>query len=137
MHLAVVSTSTVSARRNIKHALKVKIWAMPCAVCGLPHGTTVDHIVPVACGGSNDESNLQPLCRWCNGLKKHNKTNRELERLIAARGLNHFKHALWIWGTRHRNCYDGPGEADYFYTNPDALALAHQLHRNLMQKVQE
>jgi 5-methylcytosine-specific restriction protein A len=29
----------------------------------------VDHIVPLAAGGSNEESNLRALCRRCHGLK--------------------------------------------------------------------
>ncbi|MFE5159165.1 HNH endonuclease [Streptomyces sp. NPDC056697] len=32
-------------------------------------GTDVDHIVPASLGGSNEDSNLTLLCRWCHDRK--------------------------------------------------------------------
>lgn len=46
-----------------------------CQSCGKPSketNLTIDHIIPLARGGSNDVSNLQTLCRQCNQRKKHN-----------------------------------------------------------------
>jgi hypothetical protein len=44
-----------------------------CACCTrpLPPGTrfTCDHVVALINGGANRESNLQPLCDWCNPKK--------------------------------------------------------------------
>lgn len=43
-----------------------------CAACGLvwmAHRDQIDHIVPREQGGSNEESNLQPLCNECHALK--------------------------------------------------------------------
>lgn len=40
-----------------------------CAACGKRRKLTVDHVVPVTKGGSNDPSNLQLLCKPCNSSK--------------------------------------------------------------------
>ena len=43
-----------------------------CQSCGRTHEQTeltIDHIIPLAKGGSNDISNLQTLCRRCNTRK--------------------------------------------------------------------
>jgi len=39
-----------------------------CIECG-NQATEVDHIIPVKLGGSNIESNLQPLCKSCHSRK--------------------------------------------------------------------
>ncbi len=44
-----------------------------CQSCGKPENFTqlsIDHIIPLALGGSNDISNLQTLCLSCNRRKK-------------------------------------------------------------------
>lgn len=49
-----------------------------CALCGKrPQQLTVDHILPLSHGGTNDEGNLQPACRECN-LNKGNLRPDEL-----------------------------------------------------------
>lgn len=40
-----------------------------CLACGRRTELTVDHVVPVSRGGSNDISNIQPLCQSCNSSK--------------------------------------------------------------------
>jgi HNH endonuclease len=43
-----------------------------CSGCGVHAAAaalTIDHIHPVSLGGTNDESNLQTLCRSCNSSK--------------------------------------------------------------------
>lgn len=45
-----------------------------CKSCGKSQQETtlnIDHIIPLALGGSNDLSNLQTLCVTCNSKKKH------------------------------------------------------------------
>lgn len=40
-----------------------------CVLCGATDDLTVDHIVPLALGGTNDLDNLHTLCRSCNCRK--------------------------------------------------------------------
>lgn len=45
-----------------------------CKSCGKTQHEiilNIDHIIPLALGGSNDISNLQTLCVTCNVQKKH------------------------------------------------------------------
>jgi 5-methylcytosine-specific restriction endonuclease McrA len=39
-----------------------------CQYCGGP-ATTVDHVIPLARGGTDDLANLVPACAVCNGRK--------------------------------------------------------------------
>jgi 5-methylcytosine-specific restriction enzyme A len=41
-----------------------------CRGCGATQELTIDHIVPLAKGGTDDLSNLQTLCRSCNSRKQ-------------------------------------------------------------------
>jgi hypothetical protein len=50
-----------------------------CLCCGKRRKLTADHVVPVSKGGSNDISNIQPLCGPCNSSKNcHRSTDYRL-----------------------------------------------------------
>jgi 5-methylcytosine-specific restriction endonuclease McrA len=46
-----------------------------CLCCGASGVMTADHVIPLARGGSNDISNIQPLCRHCNATKHTKATD--------------------------------------------------------------
>lgn len=48
-----------------------------CAYCGAP-ADTVDHIVPLSRGGTDDPSNLRSACRACNTRKRDRPAPRVL-----------------------------------------------------------
>ena len=52
-----------------------------------PHGKgfTIDHIIPVSAGGTNENSNLQALCRSCNTLKSDHTDDEFRERIETGR----------------------------------------------------
>lgn len=45
------------------------VFGTACLRCRSVASLTVDHVVPLALGGSNNPDNLQPLCRSCNSKK--------------------------------------------------------------------
>lgn len=55
--------------RRRRYAAVVRRDGERCAWCGARHGLTLDHVVPLARGGSNRIENLQLLCHGCNQYK--------------------------------------------------------------------
>ena len=93
-------------RRQISFSIKKRFWVLPCTVCGVPYETHVDHIIPLARGGTDDLKNLQPLCAACNLRKKDVMSNADLVRWVLSRGLTHFTDAEWRKATRCQNPFD-------------------------------
>lgn len=46
-----------------------------CPACGKVRPLTLDHVVPMALGGTNNPDNLQPLCNQCNATKGQKTTD--------------------------------------------------------------
>lgn len=80
-----MSDETKPKRKYINNSTRMRIWnrdGRTCQICGVPTrffrsgydtpfdrddvAGSVDHIIPVSKGGTNDESNLRWACRSCN-----------------------------------------------------------------------
>lgn len=75
-------------RRNFSVSERSAVYTKTeghCAICGkfVPYTEfTVDHIVPLAKGGSNDLSNLQCTCGVCNRIKQDILPEELMEKLV-------------------------------------------------------
>ena len=54
-------------RKQIKNTLRMK----RCRYCRTTENLTIDHKIPLIQGGSHELSNLQCLCKRCNGMKSN------------------------------------------------------------------
>lgn len=63
-----------------------------CLCCGQKVKLTEDHIIPLSRGGSDDISNIQPLCQSCNSSKNN--------RAIDYRPVRVTRHSLREWSAR-------------------------------------
>lgn len=48
--------------------LVLDVYGRECLACGKDE-VTIDHVIPVSCGGPNEIGNVQPLCGFCNTSK--------------------------------------------------------------------
>ncbi len=63
-------TPPIHRPRHIPKEIRERVLSVGvCAFCGTEEFPSVDHIIPLARGGTHDEWNLQRLCRPCNSKK--------------------------------------------------------------------
>lgn len=65
-------TSSAAIRKKLSRSLIRQIWdrdGWECRHCGTHQDLTIDHITPLASGGTDDMGNLQTLCKSCNSSK--------------------------------------------------------------------
>lgn len=48
---------------------ELKSWFSKCAYCNQKEAKTIDHIIPLSRGGTNDIENMIPVCVSCNSKK--------------------------------------------------------------------
>lgn len=48
--------------------LMTRLRSLPCHYCG-GEGGEIDHVMPLALGGTNEAANLVACCRHCNASK--------------------------------------------------------------------
>jgi len=73
---SIVSDLQAPVRSSISRGLKAQVWDKTAGLCWYCHEElnpfrdfTVDHVVPLARGGSNHIENLVPACGICNMRK--------------------------------------------------------------------
>lgn len=72
--LTMHSDETQTKSRRISQEVRVAVWQRDggqCVQCGASDYLEFDHIIPFSRGGSNEEGNIQLLCRGCNAAKSN------------------------------------------------------------------
>jgi len=102
--LEIKNDETIGAniRRPISYNTKHNIYMNQkglCSYCGdyyIESEMTIDHIVPLSKGGTNDESNLQCTCNNCNQLKGnkfHDDFLNQITKIIQYQDKQKIKHS--------------------------------------------
>lgn len=79
--MAVTKRTRYEVLRRDNHACRY------CGACAPDVPLTVDHVIPVALGGSDDPSNLVAACRACNSGKSSSSPDAPLVADVAAEAL--------------------------------------------------
>lgn len=56
-------------KTNQRHKIRQELKMNKCRYCKSTENLTIDHKIPIIQGGKDDVSNLQCLCKRCNGVK--------------------------------------------------------------------
>ena len=76
-----------AAREYIRAATQSEIWQKAqgkCALCGSVHRLQIDHIRPLALGGTSEKENLRLLCFHCN--------QRQADLKIGSQVMGHYRN---------------------------------------------
>ena len=132
-------SATVSARnarrresaRDAGPKFKMSEWlavlekhGFKCLMCGASAKERTiypDHIVPLSAGGSNDISNIQPLCIGCNSMKGTQVVDLRVPDPKAESGLTK-EDAAALLGVKERTIerYAKAGKIGYLHLTVDA-----------------
>ena len=88
LFLVLFSICSFAQSRYISVTTKKIVYARDggvCRCCGSSLNLEYDHITPFSCGGSNDVSNIQLLCKRCNRSKSNSCTCKIHNRIV---GIN-------------------------------------------------
>lgn len=88
---------------------------MNCAVCNLSGLIHVDHIIPISKGGTNEQSNLQPLCSQCNYRKGNRKTNDQLFDDYIKSKESHIKRHAYLVASEFLGPFDPISNERFFH----------------------
>lgn len=67
-----IKTDLYKLQKLIKNNRIKKLNALKCKFCEVKDKLTVDHIIPLSLGGTDESNNLQILCLSCNRKKGNN-----------------------------------------------------------------
>lgn len=97
--LSIKDTSTKISRKSFSKTTRQTIYHnsnCTCQICGKPitfEEFTIDHIIPLAKGGTNEMSNLQSSCFRCNRIKSDvlpDDFNETIQNIILYRMHNNY-----------------------------------------------
>lgn len=83
--LLLVGLSGFAQSRYISESTKKVVFARDggiCQCCGSSANLEFDHITPFSCGGANDRTNIQLLCRTCNRSKSNSCTCKVHQKVV-------------------------------------------------------